>query len=40
MVASHHKFSGRKTNAAERKTTVLGSYRQILYEELSTDGMT
>jgi hypothetical protein len=39
MVASHRKFSGRKTNDAERHATVLGSHRQILYKELSTDGL-
>jgi hypothetical protein len=38
MAASHYKYSGRKTNDAERNATVLGSHWQILYEELSTDG--
>ena len=28
-----------KTNDAERNATVLGSHRQNLYEELSTDGL-
>ena len=39
MVASRHKYSGRKTNDAERNATVLGSHWQILYEELSADGL-
>jgi hypothetical protein len=39
MVASRHKYPGRKTNDAERNATVLGSHWQILYEELSTDGL-